>query len=147
MALSFSWYLAAILAAWVVAQGTKYVVAVVKNGDIRQLRHLYLSGNMPSAHSSSVVALLTMVGASEGVDSALFAVMALFAGIVMYDAVMVRRSSGEQGEAILEIIKKQKSDIKPPRVARGHTPLEVAVGGLVGFTVALGILLLSQAGF
>lgn len=147
MALSFSWYLAAILTAWVVAQGAKYLVAVVKNGDIRQLRHLYLSGNMPSAHSSSVVALLTMVGASEGVDSALFAVMALFAGIVMYDAVMVRRSSGEQGEAILEIIKKQESDIKPPRVARGHTPLEVVIGALLGFVVALSILLLAQTGF
>ena len=43
----------------------------------------------------------------------------------MYDAVMVRRSSGEQGTAIQELIKELKSKVIIPRAAKGHTPEEV----------------------
>jgi acid phosphatase family membrane protein YuiD len=135
--LSLSPYLLAIGAAWVVAQGAKYIIAVIKSGDIRNFRQLYLSGNMPSAHSASVVALLTVVGGLDGVDTGIFAVAALFAAIVMYDAVMVRRSSGEQGAALTVLLKNQDSKIPMPRVAKGHTPVEVAVGALLGLAVGL----------
>jgi acid phosphatase family membrane protein YuiD len=135
--LSLSPYLLAIGAAWVVAQGAKYIIAVIKSGDIRNFRQLYLSGNMSSAHSASVVALLTVVGGLDGVDTGIFAVAALFAAIVMYDAVMVRRSSGEQGAALTVLLKNQDSKIPMPRVAKGHTPVEVAVGALLGLAVGL----------
>jgi acid phosphatase family membrane protein YuiD len=92
---------------------------------------------MPSAHSASVVALLTVVGGLDGVDTGIFAVAALFAAIVMYDAVMVRRSSGEQGAALTVLLKNQDSKIPMPRVAKGHTPVEVAVGALLGLAVGL----------
>lgn len=130
-------YILAIAAAWVIAQGAKYIVMVARSGKMRNLRQLYLSGNMPSAHSASVIALLTVVGGLDGVDSAVFAVAALFAAIVMYDAVMVRRSSGEQGEAITALLREQKSAIRVPRTAKGHTPLEVAVGALLGLIIGL----------
>lgn len=130
-------YIIAIAAAWVVAQGAKYVTATVKSGDMRNLRHLYLSGNMPSAHSASVVALMVAIGGIEGVESAIFAVAALFAAIVMYDAVMVRRSSGEQGESLRALLKEQKSQVRLPRAAKGHTPLEVSVGALLGLVVGI----------
>lgn len=130
-------YIFTIIAAWIIAQGAKYLVVVVRSGDIRNFRHLYLSGNMPSAHSASVVALMTVIGGLNGVDSAVFAVATLFAAIVMYDAVMVRRSSGEQGEAIKELIKEGKSKVRVPRTAKGHTPLEVAVGAALGMAVGL----------
>ena len=130
-------YLIAIAAAWVVAQGAKYVVTVWRSRSLANLRQLYLSGNMPSAHSASVVALATVVAAYEGVSSAVFAVAALFAAIVMYDAVMVRRSSGEQGAALRQLLKEQKSAVAIPRVAKGHTPVEVMVGALLGATIGL----------
>jgi len=97
---------------------------------------------MPSAHSASVVALLVVIGLIDGVGSAVFGLAALFAAVVMYDAVMVRRSSGEQGAALVELIRELKRPSKTPiHVAKGHTPLEVlggiAVGAIVGLAVYL----------
>ncbi|MDB5183389.1 MAG: putative integral rane protein [Candidatus Saccharibacteria bacterium] len=131
-------YLIAIAAAWVVAQGAKFLIDSVRNQGVIDYRQLYSSGNMPSGHSATVIALLTVIGLKSGVESAIFGVAALLAAIVMYDAVMVRRSSGEQGAAIQQLIKEQKSKVKLPRAAKGHEPLEVAVGALIG--LATGIL-------
>lgn len=130
-------YIVAIVCGWVAAQGLKYCLIAYKEKSFRSLRHLYLSGNMPSAHSATVAALLTVVGLRDGVDSGLFGVAALFAAIVMYDAVMVRRSSGDQGRALRELIKEQKSSVRLPRVAKGHEPLEVLIGACIG--VCLGV--------
>lgn len=130
-------YLLAVVVGWIAAQGAKYVFAVLRTKDVWQLRQLYLSGNMPSAHTATVVALVTVVAFKDGVESGLFGLGALFASIVMYDAIMVRRSSGEQGLAIQAIIKELKSKALLPRSAKGHTPLEVLVGALLG--VAIGI--------
>ncbi|MFZ1360955.1 MAG: divergent PAP2 family protein [Candidatus Saccharimonadales bacterium] len=130
-------YIIAILLAWAVAQGMKYVIFAVRHKTLRGFRQLYLSGNMPSAHSASVVALLGVVALKDGIDSSIFAVTALFAAIVMYDAIMVRRSSGEQGAAIQQLIKEQKSTVPIPRAAKGHEPLEVVVGAALGGVIAL----------
>jgi acid phosphatase family membrane protein YuiD len=134
-------YLIAVIAGWIVAQGAKYIIKVIKTGDMHQLRQLYLSGNMPSAHATSVVALLIVVGLIDGVTSGLFAVAALFAAIVMYDAVMVRRSSGEQGRALQLLIKEFKSTIQLPRAAKGHTPIEVLAGGALGAIIGIVVVL------
>ena len=136
--LEISSYLIAILAAWIVAQGLKYILVAIKNRNFDHIRQLYLSGNMPSAHAASAVALMTVIGLRYGVDSALFALAALFAAIVMYDAVMVRRSVGEQGAAVQELIRLAKTKtMQLPRAARGHTPLEVLVGALLGVVIGL----------
>lgn len=132
----FSPYMIAILAGWIVAQGAKYILVAIKHRNLSSsVRQLYLSGNMPSAHSATTVALAVVVGLREGVESGIFAVALLLAGIVMYDAMMVRRSSGEQGEAIQKLIKEQKSSVPLPRAAKGHTPMEVAVGAILGVLV------------
>ena len=130
-------YLIAIVAGWVVAQGSKYVVVAFKTKNLRDIRQLYLSGNMPSAHTATAFALLTVVGYKDGVESGLFGLAALFTAIVMYDAVMVRRSSGEQGIALQQLMKEVKSLAVMPRAAKGHTPLEVFVGALVGCLVGI----------
>ncbi len=130
-------YLIAIVLAWAVAQGLKYVIFAIKHKTLSDLRHLYLSGNMPSAHSATVVALLAVIACKDNVDSAVFGLAALFAAVVMYDAVMVRRSSGEQGGAIQQLIKEQKSKVLLPRAAKGHEPLEVVVGALLGAVVGM----------
>lgn len=93
---------------------------------------------MPSAHSATTMALATVVALKDGVDSGLFAVAALFAGVVMYDAIMVRRSVGEQGMAIETLIGLAKNrSVNIPRSARGHTPLEVLVGASLGVVIGL----------
>lgn len=134
--LNLSPYLVAVASAWVVAQGLKYLISSINGKSFSEsLKHLYLSGNMPSAHSATVVALLLVVGVKDGVGSAIFGVAALFSAIVMYDAFMVRRSSGEQGEAVRSLIKISKSKITLPMVAKGHTPLEVLAGAMLGLAV------------
>lgn len=130
-------YLIVIIFGWIAAQGLKYVFAVIKTKNIGNFRQLYTSGNMPSAHSACVAGLATVVGLIHGADSALFGIAFLFASIVMYDAVMVRRSSGEQGLAIQELIKLGKAKIVLPRSAKGHTPVEVLVGALLGVFIGL----------
>lgn len=131
-------YILVVALGWIFAQGLKYVFAVIKTKRIGNFRQFYTSGNMPSSHSACVVGLATVVGLVDGFDSALFGIAFLFACVVMYDAVMVRRSSGEQGLAIQELIKIGKSKIVLPRAAKGHTPAEVLVGAALG--IFLGVL-------
>lgn len=130
-------YLLVAALGWVTAQGLKYVFAVIKTKQIGNFRQFYTSGNMPSSHSACVVGLATVVGLIDGIDSALFGIAFLFASVVMYDAVMVRRSSGEQGLAIQQLIKLGKSNIVLPRAAKGHTPAEVLVGAVLGLVLGL----------
>ncbi len=136
-------YIIAGAAGWVVSQFSKYVVASFKNGKLASLRQLYLSGNMPSAHSATVIAVLVVIGLKDGIGSGLFGLALVFATVVLYDAMMVRRSSGEQGIAITGLIKESGSKVPLPRVAMGHTPLEVAVGSLIGFVVGVAVYYLS----
>jgi acid phosphatase family membrane protein YuiD len=96
---------------------------------------------MPSAHSAAVVAMLTIIGLKDGIETGLFGLALLFAIIVMYDAVKVRRSSGEQGQAIHKLIKETGSKAKLPRVAMGHTPTEVALGAVLGAAIGLVVFL------
>ena len=130
-------YILVVALGWISAQGLKYVFAVIKTKKIGNFRQFYTSGNMPSSHSACVVGLVTLVGLLDGFDSALFGIVFLLAAIVMYDAVMVRRSSGEQGLAIQELIKLGKTKIVLPRAAKGHTPAEVLVGSVLGLVLGL----------
>lgn len=132
-------YIIAGAAGWIVSQLSKYVVASIKNHRLASLRQLYLSGNMPSAHSATVVAVLVVIGLIDGIQSGLFGLALVFSSVVLYDAMMVRRSSGEQGIALTALIKETKSKVPLPRVAMGHTPTEVAVGSLIGFAVGLSV--------
>jgi len=130
-------YIIAGVAGWVLSQLSKYVVASFKVGKLASVRQLYLSGHMPSAHSATVIAVLVVIGLKDGIGSGLFGLALVFASVVLYDAMMVRRSSGEQGVAITGLIKETKSKVPLPRVAIGHTPLEVAVGSLLGCIVGI----------
>lgn len=137
-------YLIAIVVAWVVAQGGKFLIASIGHRGRMDLRQLYLSGDMPSAHTAAVVALVTVIGLAQGTKSSTFAIAALFAAIVMYDAVMVRRSTGEQGAAIESLIRERKSDVRVPRAAKGHEPLEVVAGACVGLLVGALVYFVTQ---
>lgn len=137
-------YIIAVISAWLVAQGGKYLIIAAKQRRFDHIRQLYLSGNMPSAHGASVMAVVTVIALRDGIDSGLFGLAVLFAAIVMYDAIMVRRSSGEQGIALQQLIKEQKSDIPMPRAAKGHTPVEVAVGALLGIIIGVVVFLATK---
>jgi len=137
-------YVAAAITAWLVAQGLKYVIASFKGKRVSSPRQLYLSGGMPSAHSATTVALVVAIGGIEGVNSSVFAVALLMSAVVMYDAIMVRRSSGEQGESLTALIKEQKSKVRLPRVAKGHTPVEVLAGAALGVIIGLVVIFIQN---
>lgn len=63
-------------------------------------RVLFGMGGMPSSHSASVTSLSTAVGLHVGFDSALFAVAAILAAIVMTDATGVRRVVGRHASIL-----------------------------------------------
>lgn len=128
-------YIVAGLVAWLLAQGIKVLVATIKKQG--SWRNVYLSGGMPSAHSATVSAVLIIIGITEGAQSVTFGVAALLSAIVVYDSVKLRRSSGEQGEAIAALIKESKSRVQVPRISYGHTPLEALVGVALGAVVAV----------
>ena len=127
--MTISPYLVAVAVGWIIAQGAKYTTAAVKARSLHVFDRLYLSGNMPSAHSATVVSLIAL---RDGVDSGLFGLAAVLALVVMYDAMMVRHSVGEQGAVIKRILKESNLAVKEPHVADGHTPLEVVVGVCIG---------------
>lgn len=130
-------YLLSAAVAWFVAQALKYLISATKSGRWFDGSSLLHSGNMPSVHTATVVALTISIG-SDGVQSAAFAISLLLTAIVAYDAMGVRRTAGEQGVALRKILK--KTDEKP-YLALGHKPLEVAVGALVGAIVGFFVVL------
>ncbi|MEK6845345.1 MAG: divergent PAP2 family protein, partial [Nanoarchaeota archaeon] len=81
--------------------------------------------------------LATAVYLEEGVSTA-FAISLVLAFIVVRDAFGVRRTVGEEGMAINEMIKKLKLKYQT-HFSMGHTPLQVMVGSLIGLVVAIGV--------
>ena len=125
-------YVIAVIAALVISQSVKYLLVMARGGKFDHARQLYASGNMPSTHSASVTALLVLIGLRDGTGSGLFGLALLFSIIVMYDSVVLRRSVGDQGRAVQELIRSIKSAILLPRAAKGHTPYELIVGAALG---------------
>lgn len=127
--------------AWVISQGLKQVFHLmgrnrrVFSGDTNP--KILLSGGMPSAHSAIVVSMAVFLGLQDGLNSSVFGLSVWLSIIVMYDAMMVRYSSGMQGEALNKLIVEQGSKLKKLRVAHGHTPVEVLAGALIGAAVAI----------
>jgi acid phosphatase family membrane protein YuiD len=129
-------YLIAPILGWLVAQSLKYAITLRKEG--LKWGDVVESGGMPSSHSALMVALATVVGINAGVASVAFGVAASLTGIVIYDAMGVRRTTGQQTVAIKELAKAGKHELKTEiALARGHTPAEVIVGSIVGFLVGL----------
>lgn len=134
------------VAAWFVAQALKIPTYWLVEKKLDWGR-FFGSGGMPSSHSAFVMALAIMVGATEGFDSAAFAITVVLAAIVMYDASGVRHETGIQGQVLNEIIRKVFVDGEPITDVElkelvGHTKVEVAGGFVVGVVTALGFIFL-----
>lgn len=106
------------------------------------------SGGMPSSHAAFVSTLSTSIGLRYGFRSDLFAIVAVFSLIIIYDAGGVRRAVGEQANVLNKIIRNldlkqlnRSADkeliIKDLKELIGHTPIEVLVGTLLGILIAL----------
>ena len=122
--------------AWATAQAIKVVLTLLISRRFDSSRVLG-SGGMPSSHSSMVCAMLTVIGFHEGVSSSMFALALCFAGVVMYDAAGVRRSTGRNAAVInrlIEDLSKDGFNFSEERLKElvGHTPIQVFAGALLG---------------
>lgn len=127
--------------AWAIAQAIKILLTLIteKRFDFTRITG---TGGMPSSHSAFTVALAVAIGMREGFDTALFAVAAAFAIVVMYDATGIRRSAGQQAVILNRIVEKiGKEDItetgKKLKELLGHTPIQVFAGAVLGIAVAV----------
>ena len=130
-------YLLVFVLSWSVSHLIKFFNSLFKKEKNSFFAHFYRSGGMPSAHSATAVSVTTMIGLQEGIDSGLFGLAVLVTAIFLYDAMMVRRSSGEQGEVLKHIIKETKSNARLGFIPKGHQPIEVLAGSILGFLVSL----------
>lgn len=101
---------------------------------------LITTGGMPSSHAALVCALATAAGIVYGLDSAVFAIAALFALVVMSDATGVRKTVGIQStmlNRILDELFKGKPEFEERvRELIGHTIFEVSAGAVLGILLA-----------
>jgi acid phosphatase family membrane protein YuiD len=134
--------LAACVIAWTVAQFSKPVIHYVHSRRF-DLRYFVTAGGMPSSHSAVVVALATRIGVDTGLSSVPFALAAVFAAVVMYDAAGVRRAVSLQARVLnrmlTEMIEAQHFSENRLRELIGHTPFEVFVGALLGALSAISL--------
>lgn len=98
---------------------------------------IIVTGGMPSSHAAFVVSLATIIYLEEGTSTA-FAVSLVLAFIVLRDAFGVRRTVGEEGLVISQILKKLRIKTEA-HFSLGHTPGQVVVGAVLGFIIAVAV--------
>ncbi len=130
----------AAVAGWLVAQGIKVLLALYLTRKFEP-SYLFASGGMPSSHSALVMGLATAVARMDGLGSIYFALAAVFAGVVMYDAAGVRRAVSKQAKILNlmmeDFFHERGLDVHRLGELIGHTPVEVFVGAALGIVLGL----------
>lgn len=118
-----NYYIDVAFLSWLIAQVLKTLFTFFLTKEIVWER-MVGAGGMPSAHSALVCSLTVALARKLGFDSPVFALALVFAAVVMYDAMGVRRAAGEQAKVLNKIVAmtsdniremfapKQKKDIK-----------------------------------
>jgi uncharacterized protein len=127
-------------AAWLAAQLIKTIRALILTRHIN-LSYITASGGMPSSHASLVVGLATAIARVNGLESSSFALAAVLAGVVMYDAAGVRLAVSKQARILNLMLEDffHERGISEKRLHEliGHTPIQVFGGALVGIIFGL----------
>ena len=127
---------------WLVAQVLKTLIHLYFTKSFVAER-LVGSGGMPSSHSATVCALSTATGLQCGISRPEFAIAAIVAIVVMYDAIGVRRETGIQAKILNEMMElfnsmdKGLSTEERLKEFVGHTPFQVLVGAILGILIAV----------
>lgn len=131
------------LLGWFFAQFIKMIIFSVQQGRLC-LSRMRGDGGMPSCHSATVTSLAISAAIKYGLDSPWFALSAVFAIIVMHDAMGVRAEAGKHAKLLNMFLRARgphdlKDTFKEGEMMKeflGHTPMQVFVGAIVGFCVA-----------
>ena len=98
-----NYILSVALLSWLAAQICKTIINYILSGKFEAER-MWGAGGMPSAHSALVCSMFMAAAKSQGVNSPIFAIAFILAAIVMYDAMGVRRETGEQAKVLNRMI-------------------------------------------
>lgn len=132
-------------AAWLLTQVLKLIIHLIVEKRFA-FERLLGDGGMPSVHSATVAALATACGLVYGFGSAYFAIGAIFALVVMRDAMGVRYETGKQAVSIKELAdvinaslfnKDKQIRTENLKVLVGHSPIQVFFGGLTGIAISI----------
>lgn len=126
------------LFAVLLAQAIKFINESLRSKSFLWPR-FFEPGGMPSSHTALVVSLVSGIGFHQGVFSDMFAISAVFAAVVLFDAMGVRRSAGEHAKTLnqlLKVLRFKRNEALPLKERLGHSPLEVLAGAILGFLVA-----------
>jgi acid phosphatase family membrane protein YuiD len=125
---------------WFIAQAIKVIFGIIKEKRF-DFRWFIGTGGMPSSHASGVTALATTTALNLGFDSPAFAIALIFAIVTMFDAQGVRRSTGKQAGILNKIMDDiyWRGKVEEERLIEliGHTPIQVIIGAIIGFFVAI----------
>lgn len=161
MSILSNYPLVASIVAILFAQFVKFPISYFfkKNPDTK-VSIMTSTGGMPSSHSAAVSALITALVLQYGAQSPFVAIATTFGVIVMFDAMAVRRQSGEQGillfylykeylkqggsplpdtavdEISSETVLEQKQNLTIQKYL-GHKPIEVFAGILTGISISI----------
>ena len=133
------------VSAWLIAQILKTMIHTWFTKDFVAER-LVGGGGMPSSHSATVCALCTATAIEFGSAGFEFAMAAIFALVVMYDAIGVRQETGKQAKVLNDMIElfthmgKNVDVEKQLKEFIGHTPLQVFCGGILGIATAFAVM-------
>ena len=142
-ALSWNYVLVTALISSIPSQMIKVLLNLIIVGKFIPER-MWGAGGMPSAHSATVCAMVVATGRYCGTHSTLFAIALIVSIIVMYDAMGVRRETGEQAKVLNHLLNEwidQESEILPflghKRLKEmvGHTPIQVLTGAVFGAAI------------
>lgn len=128
--------------AWFIAQALKVLIESLRLKKFVWRRFFTGSGGMPSSHSACVCGAAVAVSKVAGIQSVEFGITAIFAFIVIFDALNVRRAAGEHSQVLNYMIR--SSDKPTPELfgrqmkeQLGHTLMQVIVGSLLGLAVGI----------
>lgn len=154
---SLNFPLIASLLAIAVAQLSKIPIAYIMKSERASIKLATSTGGMPSSHSAAVTALITGIVIQFGLHSSQAAIAITFGVIIMFDAMGVRRQSGEQGIVLEKLITELENkkvienltykdpdddedlDLRHMIINKylGHKPTEVFAGMLTGAFTAI----------
>ena len=129
-------YILSSLLSMICAQGMKPFTARTDSDKIPWCR-ITQCGGMPSSHSAVVAALSYLNRPGTWWASAVFQVAAVLGGIVVYDAITLRRVVGEHTRVLKERLQGVDDGSFLWEDGVGHTPLEASVGLLLGVLCAV----------
>lgn len=130
------------MVSWVAAQLLKTIIYLVRHRRF-SLERVLGAGGWPSSHTAAVVGAAVSIGRVSGVASPLFGLSVVLAGVVIYDALGVRRQAGFHAKVLNVLVKHHPEDMtryvpkkrKEFKELLGHSPFEVLSGAALAVLI------------